>query len=727
MNQGQIHETFKAVLSLLSDGKINASLAKCRKLVDELQEGVFTDRLNDLQQNYRFLLDYYIRGIDDPQRKLVYNRLVSRIFVLTCELREELLVRISSNFEYQQKRYFPHVRRLNTVDKLIDSLLYYHTNAQFEPVSIHSRKNYENLLGDVFSLLWLNTAYGNDELRLFQLVTSSSYEGRLERNLAVTALTLNLWRMFDEEKLQLLLDGCTHADVEVKQRSLVGLCFVLARYNRFIPYFPQIRNRLVLIADDTATSTNFRNIIVQIIGTVETDKISKKLRDEILPEIMKVSPLLKDKMEADSLLTSEEWAEANPEWQELLEKSGVQDKIQEFTDLQLEGADVYMGTFAMLKSFPFFSEFSNWFLPFDPAHSAVSPLFKTSETSLLTAFVAHNALCNSDKYSFCLSVMQMPEAQQTMLKSNFKLETEQLAELAKDQAILTPEIHAKNISKQYVQDLFRFFKLHPNCKDFTDMFASALFMHRSYLFDILTSGSELKNQVAEFYFSKSQYREAIELFKELHAEGDTTAALFQKLGYCYQQVSDINLALESYLKADIIQPDNLWTIKKIALCYKLLGDFGQAQSYYKHADFLRPEQRKIKLQIAHCFRELGDFKQAIQHYLQLEQTNESDLKVLRAIVWCAFVSGNKAQARYYAQRLAEFETSTADVLIALYVELSDNQVGAAAALLEQAISLESGDMHRVEFLIESDLQKLKEHGILLNDINLLLDGVSLNS
>lgn len=725
MNQGQIHETFKAVLSLLSDGKLSASVAKCRTLVDELQEGLYTDRLNDIHQNYQFLLDYYIKGVDDPQRKLVYNRLVSRLFVLTCELREELLVRVSSNFEYQQKRYFPHVRRLSTVDKLIDSLQYYHVNSQNEPVNARLRSNYELLLSDVFSLLWLNTSYNADELRLFQLVTSTTYKGRLERNLAITALTLNLWRMFDEDKLQLLLDGCVHPDVEVKQRSLVGLCFVLARYNRFIPYFPQIRNRLVLIADDTATSTNFRNILVQIIGTVETDKISKKLREEILPEIIKVSPLLKDKMEADKLLSSDEWGEANPEWQELLEKSGVQDKIQEFTDLQLEGADVYMGTFAMLKSFPFFTNFSNWFLPFDPEHSAVSRLFETSESSLLTAFVAHNALCNSDKYSFCLSVMQMPEAQQTMLKGNFKLETEQLAELSKDQAILTPEVYAKNISKQYVQDLFRFFKLHPQCKDFTDMFASALFMHRSYLFDILSSDSELKNQVAEFYFAKSQYREAIELFKELENEVEPTASLFQKLGYCYQQLSDVKLALESYLRADIIQPDNLWTNKKIALCYKLLGDFAQAQSFYRHADFLRPNQRNVKLQIAHCYLELGDFKQAIQLYLQLEQVNESDTKVLRSIVWCAFVSGNKAQARYYAQRLAELETLTADVLIAMYVELLDGKVSSAVVLLRQAIALENGDKHRIEVLIQTDLKRLKQLGVVLIDMNLLLDAVSM--
>ena len=32
--------------------------------------------------------------------------------------------------------------------------------------------------------------------------------------------------------------------------------------------------------------------------------------------------------------------EENPEWQEMLDKSGITDKLKELTDLQMEGADV---------------------------------------------------------------------------------------------------------------------------------------------------------------------------------------------------------------------------------------------------------------------------------------------------------------------------------------------------------------------------------------------------
>jgi len=723
MTPVQIHETYKSVLSALNDGKLKSAFENLRALIDELQEGTYTDRYDDLQQNYRLILEYFLRGIDDPQRKVIYNKLISKLFVLTCELREELLYRNSSNFEYLQKRYFPHRMQFSSTEKLIDSLTYFHQNQSEEIIDSNRRKIYERLLQDVFAILWLSTRYGNNEIKLFQKITNENYAGRLEKNLAITALTLNLWRMFDDDKLQLLLDCCTHRDVEVKQRSLVGLCFVLARYNPFIPYFPLIRNRLVLLSDDNHTSENFKNIIVQIIGTVETDKITKKLREEILPEVMKISPLLKDKMDADSLLKSEEWEEANPEWQEIIEKSGVQDKLQELSELQMEGADVYMGTFAMLKNFSFFNDIANWFLPFDSSYSTVNELFATNEQSLLSAFVGNNALCNSDKYSFCMSILQMPEAQQNTLKRSFKMESDQLAEIAKDEAILSPETHAKSISKQYIQDLFRFFKLHPNRTDFSDMFASALFMHRSFLFDILSSGSELKATVAEFYFAKSQYREAIELFNELLLENDPAAAVFQKIGYCHQQLSDIKSALEAFLKADIIQPDDLWTTKKIALCYKLLGNFEKAIEYYKHADFLRPNQQKLLLQIANCHLELDQYKQALDIYAGLELADENNQKVQRAVVWCAFISGNTAQARYYSLRLLENKPVSADFIHAAYIEWSENKMKETVLMLQQAILLTNNEASLVYNVIMNDLHRLRGAGIYLSEFQLIWDGI----
>ena len=60
------------------------------------------------------------------------------------------------------------------------------------------------------------------------------------------------------------------------------------------------------------------------------------------------------------------------------------------------------------------------------------------------------------------------------------------------------------------------------------------------------------------------------------------AALYQKIGYSYQQTSQFEKALDAYTKADLIQPDDLWTVKKMALCYRLSGNFAKALEYYQH-------------------------------------------------------------------------------------------------------------------------------------------------
>jgi tetratricopeptide (TPR) repeat protein len=731
MNATQIQTIFKSVIYCLSSGQLIKAFEKTSNLVDELQLGEYADRLNDLQQNYNYLLHYFIEGIDDSQRKIVYNKLISKTFILNSELKEELLFRNSSNFEYTQKRYFPHTKHYNSPSELLISLNYYHSQTLLigklenthEAELKRLRSNYETALSEIFKVFWLTSTFGDQEKTLITKILDVKYEGWVEKTLMISAITLNLWRTFDESKLLLLFDCCQVADQRAKQRALVGLCLVLVRYNHFIPYFPAVRNRLVLLADDIHIVENFHNIIIQLISTAETEKISKKMREEILPEMMKISPLLKDKMDTDSLLNKDEWEEENPAWQELIEKSGMSDKLHELNELQMEGADVYMSTFSMLKNFPFFAEFSNWFLPFDGQNSNVNQLFATDDKSLLSAFVGNNLMCNSDKYSFCLSILQMPENQRGMLRSTFKMEAEQLDEITKDEAILKPDLASKNISKQYIQDLFRVFNLHPQHADFSDIFDSSLAIHRSFLFDILSTNTDFNTSIAEYYFSKNHYTQALEIFEKILHEITPTAAIYQKVAYSYQQISQISKALDAYLKADIIEPDDVWTIRKIALCYRLSGNFEKSLEYYQHADFLKPNQSSILLRIGHCFLELKKYKEALDVYFKLDAEETENPKVWRAITWCAFVSGNIQQAEYYANKLIETSATAHDYLNAGHIAWCSKQPKNALEFYRKSLDLQQNNW---ELFLESFLKDklyLVSNAVDADEIPLMLDAL----
>lgn len=315
----------------------------------------------------------------------------------------------------------------------------------------------------------------------------------------------------------------------------------------------------------------------------------------------------------------------------------------------------------------------------------------------------------------------MPESQRGILKQSFKLEAEQLNEMAKDEAMLKPDLVAKNISKQYIQDLFRFFRIYPLRADFADMFTFTLTMHRSYLFDILSGGSNIKSNVATYYFSKNHFVQALDLFQDIQLHGTPTAALYQKIAYSYQQTSQLSKALEAYIKADIINPDDIWTVRKIALCYRLSGNFEKALEYYQHADYLKPDQTAIMMQIGQCYLQIGKYKEALMVYFKMDALEGDNVKVWRAITWCSFVSGNISQAEYYVTKLIESEPTAHDYLNAGHVAWCRGQRADALSFYRNSLALQQLNMDRFIETFNEDKKFLITNGIDADELPLMMD------
>ena len=93
---------------------------------------------------------------------------------------------------------------------------------------------------------------------------------------------------------------------------------------------------------------------IQLLRSQETEKIDKKMREEIIPEMMKNVGIMRNMKFGFEEIAEEN--DRNPDWEKAFEESGLGDKIREMNELQLEGADVYMSTFAQLKSLSIFPE-----------------------------------------------------------------------------------------------------------------------------------------------------------------------------------------------------------------------------------------------------------------------------------------------------------------------------------------------------------------------------------
>jgi len=736
MTVKQIEYTFKSAVSYLLSGKIKLALDKIGMLVDEIQWPEMKENFGELSNNYRLMLQYFIQGAEDPQRQVVYRKLISKLLKMVHKIREELMMRNSTAYEYTQKRYFPHKLRFRSSADLLGSLNYYHTQSgilkkqditQHESELKRLRSNFESLIPDIFALFWLHTAIDAELKKSYLAILHPSYAGEVEKCIMISGLTLNIWRHFDDEKLMMLFDACESDNVKVKQRALVGICFILTKYNHYISFFPAIRNRLVLLADDPLSAENIKNIVLLIIGSADTEKITRKMKEEIIPGVMKLSPAIKNKLDSDLPLSADDWNEENPEWQEIIEQSGVADKIQELSELQMEGADVYMGTFAMLKSFGFFNETANWLMPFDPEMQDISKLFRTNDKTILNAFMSNSIICNSDKYSFCLSLHQMPASQRESLSRTFKAESSQMDEMLKDESLLKPGLTARNEARQYIQDLYRFFRLHPHHQDFNDMFKLCLEIHNSTFFDLISSDNELRSQVADFYFSKSHYQQAIELFNTMAKESTATAATFQKLGFALQKESRISEALEAYSKADIIQPDDHWTIKKMALCHRLMGNIGKALENYRHADFLQPGNIRTKMQYANCLILSENHKEALKVYAGIEKLDPENRAIWKATCWCAFLFGNLHQADYYAAMLLNAQPDANDLINIGHITFALKKRDKALRYYLQSLDLLNRNIESWVDQMHNDMDVLISNGLSKDEIMLMIDEVYFTS
>lgn len=390
--------------------------------------------------------------------------------------------------------------------------------------------------------------------------------------------------------------------------------------------------------------------------------------------------------------------------------------------MQMEGIDVYMSTFSQLKSFPFFRNVCNWFYPFDPQHSVVVRVFPEEEQQknfMVRGILASPFFCNSDKYSFCLTVNNIPAKQREMFASGFPGQNElpQEAEAWKQE-----NASAEVINRQYLQDLYRFFKVHPRRHEFTDIFETLSFNFRdNSLLRPLLSDADARRKVAEYLFHKEYYDESLRLFDELVADGAVDAELFQKVGFCHQKTKDYPKAIEAYLQADVLKPDVLWTIRHLAQCFRLSKEPEAAHPYYLKALEMQPDNLALLLQTGECEVEMERYEDAFARFFKVEYLDGSSLRARRCIAWCSFITGKYDQAeKYYNQLLQADKPDVQDYLNAGHTAWVQGNTERAVSLYLKGCRAK-GDTESFIDLLFKDREELERQHVSPDDLTLMAD------
>ncbi len=732
MTNRELKVRYDAICDDLARRRLKPAFDRLEKLINESGQLPFLDEWRNLDQTYHFMLKYTVEGIQDPERQKVYRKLIVSVYELADKVYDAARFRFSSALEYEKKRSFAgSIDFSDFLNELEAYALHDELRSLVDEVELKTESSttdpsdLQDKIVKLFYHLWFQNELKKEETEFIRDFLKSELIDVPYKAFIVSGIFLSLLRYFDKSKFDLLFEGYGNENPEVNQRALVALVLAFYRYDRRLANYPGITARLRFLDENPAFKTNLETVIVQLIRSKETEKIQKKITDEIIPEMIRISPNLKDKINLDSLMDDSMGEDKNPEWEKIFEDSpGLMNKMEEFSEMQMEGADVFMSSFAMLKMFPFFSELSNWFMPFFASNPEIDMGLKQHDDftdRFIRVIDSAPILCNSDKYSFCFSLRNLPAENREFMAEAMKAEMDQFKELQNDEELTDPGKKVGFISNQFIQDLYRFFKLHPRKSDFEDLFDWRFDFHnKPALGAILKKDEKILRNVAEFYFQKNYFEDAAEVFTYL-LEIEKNGEMYQKLGFCYQKMNDFRKALETYQKAELYELNKKWNLNKIALCYRNLKQPDKALEYYREAETLDEENLSIQLNIGHCLLELGEYEEALKCYFKVEYLEPGNKKVWRPIGWCSFVVGKKEQAEKYFHMLVDDEPNKHDLMNMGHVQWSLGNRKEALDFYKR--SIDRSDFTEQEFfeVFEEDLHHLLAQGVNREDVPIMLD------
>ncbi len=724
-----ISQRVKTICDAVAARRLRDAFIWLRKHAASLGDWTITGRIDNIEQSYSMMLDYAVSGQPDPNRQELYDSIVADMLRLTDVISHKLKLENAPELFYSTLRY----ERLQTSDslkslleeylKLVQQSSLYNmlTSETVSESSVDSVAAADVVAKRIFNRVWTSFPLSNDEAAsLRNIYAADSPFPMYFQLLIVSALSLSLVQFYDQTKVDLLLDIYQNADspkleVYALSGTLIGMCLHRDRFNNTI-----MKRRIEALRETTSWESDVRMIAMQLIRTRDTERIHRKLTDEIMPQMMKLRPDVARRLSDTSSLTEFPSIEDNPEWEEILDKAGITDSLKELMQLQEEGGDVMLATFANLKSFPFFNDVANWFMPFrtDSPEIGNDPEVK----KLATMLDAMNMFCDGDKYSFLLMLSGMPESQRKML--SIQLDQQQMASMELQNAsIQTDATYRQHIANRYVQQLYRFFKLFRRRGEFVDPFARPLNLAALKILSADLSDVDNLKLVAEFYFKRGYYSDALAIFEQLAVNNNIDNASLQKMGVCQQKLGATDKALQTYLKAELMRPDSIWTMRRIAACYRATGNISKALEYYERIEQSRPDDIELALSIGHCLLELEDYEKALKYYFKVEYLAPESHKALRPIAWCSFVMGQFEQSKKYFERILLNNPTATDYMNMGHLSMATNDIREALNYYSLAMSQPGVEQEQFISDLRSDYIWLERAGVDLNVMPLMIDAL----
>lgn len=696
------------------------------------------DKVMRLQQTYAYMLSYMTAGADDPQRPKMLRDLISDLFILTDLLTVNILSRETPTLYYNVRRFIKRQGSEYGVEEGIGkwreslrrrrsmSSLFAHASQRDADIRTLS----ETVESELFNLIWTSFPIKKaDAESLVSLIcdVETPYDSAVR---LVSALGLALLEFCDpvviEALCQIYSETADKDDAQSRGISINALIFLItALYKYSYQTLPSsTKARFEALQDTKSWRSDVHNLFMELVRARDTERIRKTLQDEIIPGVISMRPEIEKKIrDLGETSTDGGSIENNPEWEELLAKSEIGDKLKELNEMQMEGSDVFMGTFSHLKNFPFFNDVINWFTPFSEDSAVASKV--TSQKPQLMDFVSmindFPFLCDSDKYSMLLSVDMMPDS--SLLSDQLNQYRDHIQEIKGHTAGITDREQRRTVIRNYIHNFYRFVNLFRRKGEFYNIFKSEMNLVKVPLLKDSLEDPDLLKLVGEFYFLHKYYKDSLAAFTALDEMGEFDATIYQKMGYAYEKIGQTDNAIRYYEQADLLDGSSRWVKMHLAASYKNSDRLNEAIEIINVLNGEYPEDYDISMLSGYTFVSADNYREALKHFYKAEFLRPGSKNVLKAIAWSLFMIKDFARAENYYQRLLLLSPDAEDYLNMGHVALAKSNF--KEAINYYKIYMVNGQKDKEMFFsaMENDRPQLVRVGIGNDTVSLIADAM----
>ena len=489
---------------------------------------------------------------------------------------------------------------------------------------------------------------GGDIQELEDLLLTPTVDN-IDQRMIISALTINGLMVFDPLKLRLLVNVYTKSeDIPVKQYALVGWALTLPRY----PYSCDSQTTQIvrdLVDNDATVREELAQLQIQLAYCQSADRDSRNFQETIMPDIMKASNMrftdkgleMQDDDPMDDILgrsTTEKKMEE------------VESRMRSYMDKRSQGMDLFFQGFKHMKRYPFFSDISNWLVPFYYEHPDIAPALHQMGGNGILHLMLDAPMCDNDKYSFVfafLSIMNkvpkdiIEQMQQTAPPENA------YRDWMSDPAILR---------RNYLQSLYRFFQLFPYSESFVSPFCDTEEVEMPYLDPpswLIVANKTLMetrfdNNIIDLlkYFLRKKDFGAVQFILDEYNDCDDSFDL------CYVRTLFYADSLPEYEDEFLhnieyclkVKPDSITLRKLYAKWLYSCEKFQEAKTLFGKLMEEKDGNRNYMFSYALCCQKLGDYDEAKKVLFRLAYEHPDDREVGILLASTLFLDGKTEDA-----------------------------------------------------------------------------------